>query len=61
VRISITPVAQEKVTLNGTQRELVHLSMKVEDVDWDLWLDPQDHFKLMRVGRVGENIQIVRD
>jgi len=61
VRINITPVSQEKVTLNGTQRELVHLSLKVEDADWDLWLDPQDHFKLMRVSRVGENIQIVRD
>lgn len=61
VRIAIVPVAQEKITLNGSQRELLHLSMKVEDAEWDLWLDSQDHFKLMKVARTGENIQIVRD
>jgi hypothetical protein len=61
VRVSIAPVAQEKVALNGSERELLHLSLKVEDAEWDLWLDSQDHFKLMKVARVGENIQIVRD
>jgi hypothetical protein len=61
VRVAVAPVAQEKVTINGSERELVHLSLKVEDADWDLWLDPQDHFKLMRVSKTGESIQIVRD
>jgi predicted RecA/RadA family phage recombinase len=61
VRIAINPVAQEKVPLNGSERQLLHLSMKVEDADWDLWLDPQDHFKLMKVARAGENMEVVRD
>jgi hypothetical protein len=61
VRVSMAPVAQEKLSLNGSERELLHLSLKVEDAEWDLWLDPQDHFKLMKVARVGENIQVVRD
>lgn len=61
VRVGITPVAQEKVTLNCSERELLHLNLKVEDAEWDLWLDPQDHYKLMRVAKTGENIQVVRD
>jgi hypothetical protein len=61
VRVAVTPVAEEKVTINGGDRNLLHLNMKVEDADWELWLDPQDHFKLIRVDKTGENIQIVRD
>ena len=61
VRIAVAPVSQEKITINGSERELVHLSLRVEDAEWDLWLDPQDHFKLMRISKTGENIQIVRD
>lgn len=61
VRVAVMPVAQEKITLNGSERDLLHLSMKVEDAEWDLWLDPKDQFKLMKVGKTGENIQIVRD
>ncbi len=61
VRVAINPVAQEKVTLNGSERQLLHLSMKVEDADWDLWLDPQDHFKLIKIARTGENMEVVRD
>jgi hypothetical protein len=61
VRVAVAPVGSEKVTVNGSQRQLVHLSMKVEDADWDLWVDPLDHFKLIRVARTGENMEVVRD
>jgi hypothetical protein len=61
VRVSIMPVAQEKISLNGSERALLHLSMKVEDAEWDLWLAPEDHYKLIKVARTGESIQIVRD
>jgi hypothetical protein len=61
VRVAITPVAQEKVVMNGSERQLLNLSLKVEDTDWALWLDSQNQYKLMRITRVGENIQIVRD
>ena len=61
MRVSIEPGGPEKVAIHGTERQLVRISLKTDDGDWNLWLDPLDHFKLIRVVKAGENTEIVRD
>ena len=39
-------VGKEKVTIRGTDRELLRLNLTGESFDWALWLDEHDHFKL---------------
>jgi len=60
-RVSITPGGPEKVTIHGIERQLVRIVLKTEDGEWNLWLDPLDHFKLIRIIKAGENTEIVRD
>jgi hypothetical protein len=61
VRLSVTPGGPEKLMIHGAERQLVRISLKIEDSEWNLWLDPLDHFKLIRVVKTGENTEILRD
>jgi hypothetical protein len=54
-------VGREKVTIRGTERELLRLNLKGEMFSWALWVDEKDHFKLMRVLVADDNTEVVRD
>jgi hypothetical protein len=54
-------VGEEKVTIRGAERELLRLNLRGEGLDWALWLDDQDKFKLIKVGIPSENTEVVRD
>jgi len=59
VRVEL--VGREKVTIRGTERELLRLNLKGEAFSWALWLDDKDQFKLMRVLIADDNTEVVRD
>ena len=54
-------VGKEKVTIRGSERELLRLNLKGESFEWALWLDDHDQFKLMRVAIPADNTEVVRD
>jgi hypothetical protein len=54
-------VGKEKIPVRGTDRELMRLNLKGDDFDWALWVDEQDHFKLIRVAIAADNTEVVRD
>jgi len=54
-------VGKEKIAVRGTDRELMRLNLKGDDFDWALWVDEQDHFKLIRVAIPADNTVVVRD
>jgi hypothetical protein len=54
-------LGREKVTLKNGERDLFKLEFKTEAGTWQLWLDDQDHFKVMRMFIVGENTVVERD
>jgi hypothetical protein len=54
-------VGKEKIPVRGTDRELWRLNLKGDDFDWALWVDEQDHFKLIRVAIPADNTEVVRD
>ncbi len=54
-------LGREKVTLKNGERDLFKIEFKTEAGTWQLWLDDQDHFKVMRMSIVGENTVVERD
>jgi hypothetical protein len=59
VRVEL--VGKEKITIRGTERELLRLNLSGEDMQWALWVDDNDHFKLMRVAIPADNTVVDRD
>lgn len=59
--LSIRPIGDEKVSLHGVEQTLLRIDLKSDDGDWSLWLNTKDHYKLMRVTKAGEKVEVVRD
>jgi len=57
--VSVSYVGREKITIHGTERELIRLDMTADSGDWSLWLD--DSLKLQRIVAPVENTEVVRD
>ncbi len=61
IRVRLELVGEEKVTLHGTERNLLRLNLKSDEFEWALWVDDRDQFKLMRVTIPADNTEVVRD
>jgi hypothetical protein len=61
LRVRIELVGREKVTIRGTERDLMRLNLKGEAFSWALWVDEKDKFKLVRVVIADDNTEVVRD
>ncbi len=61
LRVRMELVGREKVTIRGTERELLRLNLKGEQFSWALWVDENDHYKLVRVLIADDNTEVVRD
>jgi hypothetical protein len=61
IHVRMELVGKEKISIRGTDRELMRLNLKGDDFDWALWVDEQDHFKLIRVAIPADNTEVVRD
>jgi hypothetical protein len=57
--ISVEYAGREKVSIRGTQRELIRLDTKSDVGDWTLWLD--DQLKLQRILDSASDTEVVRD
>ncbi len=54
-------VGKEKISVRGTDRDLMRLNLKGDDFEWDLWVDEQDQFKLIKVAIPADSTEVVRD
>jgi hypothetical protein len=61
VRVRLELVGEEKVTIHGAERNLLRLNLKSDELEWALWVDDRDQFKLMRIAIPGDNTEVVRD
>jgi hypothetical protein len=61
IHVRLQLVGKEKVTIRGTERELVRLNLKGENYEWALWVDDKDQFKLIRALISADNTEVVRD
>jgi len=61
MRVRMELAGREKVTIRGTERELLRLNLKGESFSWAIWVDEKDRFKLVRVLIADDNTEVVRD
>jgi hypothetical protein len=61
MRVRMELVGRERVTIRGTERELLRLNLKGEQFSWALWVDDKDQFKLVRVLIADASTEVVRD
>jgi hypothetical protein len=61
LRVRMELAGREKVSIRGTERELLRLDLKGEAFSWVLWVDDKDQFKLIRVLIPDANTEVVRD
>ncbi|HUO27058.1 MAG TPA: hypothetical protein VMU61_15425 [Candidatus Aquilonibacter sp.] len=61
VRVRMELVGREAVTLHGAEHQLLRLNLSGDGFSWALWVNEQDHFKLMRVVIPDDNTEVVRD
>lgn len=61
VRVRMQLIGKEKVTIRGAERELLRLNLTGESFEWALYVDAQDHFKLIRVAIPADSTEVVRD
>ncbi|HTZ82582.1 MAG TPA: hypothetical protein VMB66_05295 [Candidatus Acidoferrales bacterium] len=59
--IRIELKGKEKVTIHNVERDLLRLDLTGESFDWALWVDDQDHFKLIQISIPADNTEVVRD
>jgi hypothetical protein len=60
-RIRLELVGDEKISIRGTERDLLRLNLKGDSFDWSLWVDARDQFKLIRVAIPADETEVVRD
>ncbi|MFZ0320462.1 MAG: hypothetical protein WAL56_15165 [Candidatus Sulfotelmatobacter sp.] len=61
MRVRMELGGREKVTIRGSERELLRLNLKGENFSWALWVDDKDQFKLIRVLIADDNTEVTRD
>ncbi len=61
VSVRLELVGKDKVSIRGTDRDLLRLNLSGENFDWALWVDPQDQFKLIKVAIPADNTEVIRD
>jgi len=61
LRVTLEPVGSEKVQVHGTERQLPRFNLKFEGGEWALWLDDQDHYKIVKISIPSEKTDVVRD
>lgn len=61
VAVRMELVGKERVNIRGSGRELLHLKLTGDSSEWGLWLDDQDHYKLIRVAIPADDTEVVRD
>ena len=59
--ISLEYKGREKIQLRGAPRELDRFEMTADGLEWSLWVDPADSYKLQRVLVANEKTEVVRD
>ncbi len=59
--ISMECLGGEKVTVHGSEREMIKLELKSESGNWGLWLESEFPFKVVRISIPGENTEVMRD
>lgn len=59
--ISLELVGNEKMNYKGAERDVTHLKLMADDVQWDIWTDPADSYKILRIYIPSNKTEVVRN
>src|SRR4051812_38014464 len=59
--VSLALVGTEKLPVKGAERELLHIKLSSDDTTWDVWVDPADAYKLMRLTIPASKTEVLRN
>lgn len=61
IPVTAQPGGVDEISVRGVKRQLWKVNLKNDSEMWSLWLDPADHYKLIRLTRDGVNMEVLRD
>jgi hypothetical protein len=59
--VSIEFGANEKLTVKGAERDTMRLKMMSADLEWQIWVDPADSYKIVRILVPANKTEVLRD
>lgn len=58
--VKLELVGIEKVAWKGVDRDMLHLKLTSDEIAWDIWVDPADSYKVMRIVIPANKTEVVR-
>jgi hypothetical protein len=59
--VNLEMIGSEKIMVNGAERDLTHIKLTTDDVEWGIWVDPADSFKIIRITIPANKTEVVRE
>lgn len=59
--VNLELVGTEKIAIHGAERELAHIKLTSDDIEWGIWVDAADSFKIIRITIPANKTEVVRD
>lgn len=59
--MSIELVGVEKMQYKGAEKDVAHLKLTSDDVEWNIWVDPADSYKILRMNIPANKVEVTRD
>jgi len=58
--VGLELVGQEKLSWKGAERDVLHLKLTADEIAWDIWVDPADSYKVLRILIPANKTEVLR-
>jgi len=59
--MNIDWVGIEKMQYKGAEKDVAHLKLTSDDLEWNIWVDPADSYKILRMNIPANKVEVTRD
>jgi hypothetical protein len=59
--VGVDYVGSEKLQYKGAERAVDHLKLTSDDLEWNIWVDPADSYKILRINIPVNKTEVLRD
>ncbi|MDP9269192.1 MAG: hypothetical protein M3P27_12825 [Acidobacteriota bacterium] len=59
--VSVDFAGSEKLQYKGAERDVAHLKLTSDDLEWNIWVDPADSYKILRITIPANKTEVLRD
>jgi hypothetical protein len=58
--VALELVGLEKISWKGSEREVLHVKLTADEIAWDIWVDPADSYKVLRILIPANKTEVLR-